>query len=337
MSRVCVPILAWAVCVALLVGCSEDEKEPVAAPAAMGSPGCATEGAPVPGAGTTSESVEFAGRTRTYELSIPEGYDGETPAPVVLNLHGASGTGKKVNTTSRMPERAGARGYVVIAPDALNHQVDTGTRDVEGGIWDIARAFLPATAVDTSDTPTDDLAFLNALLDSIETQLCIDTSREYASGKSNGAGMSTWLGCQPERRFAAIAPVAGINMPKNCPGGEVPPVINFHGDSDELMPYAGVAVMGIDLGVPDVDTRLEELAEGQACSAPTETKVADDVLHLVWDCPKGAAVEHYKVLDGGHTWPGEDPDGAPGLGRITQSIDATDLILDFFELHRIAS
>lgn len=142
------------------------------------------------------------------------------------------------------------------------------------------------------------------------------------------------LACQPAPRFAAVAPVAGVNMAKFCPGDDVPPLVTFHGDDDRQMPYTGSTVLGIELGVPDVDSRLEEVAGKVGCEAPTDEQVTDDVVHRTWSCAEGEALELYKVLAGGHTWPGQDPAGAgPNLGRVTQSIDATELMLDFFERH----
>jgi polyhydroxybutyrate depolymerase len=323
-------------------GNTDSARTATTASAPVGSQGCAARSAAL--AGTTEKTFVHLGHERTYLLTIPEGYDGSTPAPVVLNLHGAKGTGAKVNATSQMPEKAGARGYIVVAPDAQQATVETGTQTIQGGVWNLAPSF--AAPDDTSGTTStmieselgedDDVAFLNALMDSIEDSYCVDPTREYAAGKSAGAGMTTWLSCQPDPRFAAVAPVAGVNMPKYCPGTDIPPMVTFHGDADVPMPYAGNTVVGIKLGVPDVDTRLNEIAAKGDCTDPTETTMGTDVIHRVWTCPGGGALELYKVLGGGHTWPGESP-GEPQLGVVTHTIDATDVMLDFFETHQLTA
>ena len=51
-------------------------------------------------------------------------------------------------------------------------------------------------------------AFLPRLLDLLEDKLCIDTSREYVTGLSNGGMMAYQMGVSLSRRIAAIAPVA---------------------------------------------------------------------------------------------------------------------------------
>jgi polyhydroxybutyrate depolymerase len=294
--------------------------------------------------GTTSRTFTSGGVERHYLLTVPPKYSAKRAAPLVVVLHGANGTGAKVEATSRMPEKAGARGYVVVAPDALNANVQTGSGSrITGGVWNIAGSFtdpatqsvgttLPADQAQISDK--DDVAFINSLVGSLEKELCIDPTREYVTGKSSGAGMSTWLACQTTKpRFAAIAPVAGVNMAKFCPGSNVPPLITFHGDQDQPMPYAGNTVVGIPLGVPSVDTRMAELADKEGCTGSKTVKIGSDVEHTVWKCPGKNAVELYKVLGGGHTWPGEDPP-PEGLGHVTKTIDATEVMLDFFAKHR---
>jgi polyhydroxybutyrate depolymerase len=45
-------------------------------------------------------------------------------------------------------------------------------------------------------------------------------------------------------------------------------------------------------------------------------------------CAPGTVVEHYRISDGGHTWPGSSPE--PTLGFTTQTIDANVVIWNFF-------
>ncbi len=84
-----------------------------------------------------------------------------------------------------------------------------------------------------------------------------------------------------------------------------------------------------------VDDALTAWAAFDGCGTPpTPTFVADDVQHVVWpDCPTNGIVELYRVVGGGHTWPGATPVRAARLGATTPSISATKLILDFFDAH----
>lgn len=74
---------------------------------------------------------------------------------------------------------------------------------------------------------------------------CIDNSRIYATGKSNGGGFVNTLACSPGHGgdFAAFAPVAAAlyTEPACTPARSPMPILEFHGKLDETIPYAGSA------------------------------------------------------------------------------------------------
>jgi polyhydroxybutyrate depolymerase len=120
-------------------------------------------------------------------------------------------------------------------------------------------------------------------------------------------------------------------------------VVAFHGTADPIVPYRGGAYfsgqpIGRVLGVPDakpVEATAAAWAAFDGCGKPAaKSYVADDVQRFVWpDCPPNGAVQLYRVVGGGHTWPGSIPVRADRLGPTTTSIDATKVILDFFATH----
>lgn len=202
-----------------------------------------------------------------------------------------------------------------------------------GPMWNVVDAFTGVEADASTDdvdlSESDDVGFLDALADHLEATMCVDTAREYITGMSVGAGMATWASCQDGARFAATAPVAGMTQGLHCPAEEVPPFITFHGDADPAVEYAGGSLSGFELGIPGVEERAADFAQRQGCaSATSEEPIGDDVIHIRWECPAGAAAEVYQILGGGHDWPGSPDPGA------TQTVDATALILDFFDAHR---
>jgi polyhydroxybutyrate depolymerase len=290
-------------------------------------------------------TMTFGDKERQYTLHVPPGYDGSKPVPVILNLHGFTSGMSQEDTVSNLPEMGGKRGYAIVTPQALKAQIP-----VAGGadqpFWNIIPLVAPAVTTETTQPvagTTDDLAFLDALLDTVEQEHCIDTTREYVTGISLGGAMTEAMACENGNRFAAVAPISGINIVKVCQAKTATPTIAFHGDADQLVPYTGGGMFGYDLGLPAVEQRLGEIAKLGGCDAgPATTTVAKDVKLIRWGCPTGMAVELYKVLGGGHTWPGagtylhRDPAGnaSSRIGRETESIVATKLMLDFFDSHR---
>jgi len=85
----------------------------------------------------------------------------------------------------------------------------------------------------------DDIGFIDTLLDELEATYCIDRSRIYVTGFSNGGMMAQRLGCELNHRLAAIAPQHGqLALGFNCePKHDEPmPIINIWGTNDEIAP-----------------------------------------------------------------------------------------------------
>jgi polyhydroxybutyrate depolymerase len=187
-----------------------------------------------------------------------------------------------------------------------------------------------------------DVAFTRAMLAATKRSLCIDPGRVYATGMSNGAMFTTVVACALPGRFAAIAPVAGSNATKVC-AATTPKVsmLAFHGTADPIVPYQGgdyfsgaaaTRALGLTRAKP-VDNAVAAWAAFDGCGTPSaEGFVADDVQRVTWpDCPHDGTVELYRVVGGGHTWPGAVDLRSQRLGATTSSISATDLMLDFFD------
>jgi len=86
--------------------------------------------------------------------------------------------------------------------------------------------------------------FVPSLYDTLESQLCIDTTREFAAGESNGGMMTYQLGVDMASRLAAIVPEFGsfhyqfAMSPKTSV-----PILEFHGTKDTTVP-ANVSLSG---------------------------------------------------------------------------------------------
>lgn len=257
-------------------------------------------------------TVRSAGRDRLFRLALPTGYTGNDPLPLVLNWHGHGSNAVQQAVYSELEAKGPAAGYAVITPQ--------GTGDP--ALWNIL-----------TRTGLDDVGFAEDLIAWAGGNLCIDADRVYSTGISNGAGMSGYLACEVPRRVAAIAPVAGVNLVAPCPG---PPmsVIAFHGLADQVVPYAGGEIMGRrDLPFSGVDEAMAGWAERGGCGGePTEEQASAHVERRSYPgCTDGVDVVLYRIAGGGHTWPGSID--VPRLGPVTDEIDATDLILDFFAAH----
>jgi polyhydroxybutyrate depolymerase len=261
--------------------------------------------------GDHEQTLEVGDATRTYRLAVPRDHDPTRPAALVLNLHGSGSNALQAGIYSDLPRRAAARGMLVASPDAID------------GVWE-----LGATG--------DDADFLAALLDDLERRTCIDPDRIHLVGFSLGAWKAAVTACALDDRVASIALLTVEVFPGDCPPL---PVLAFHGTADATVAYGpGGGTVDTDetpnAGLPGTRENVAAWADNAGCAAqPTVTPIGDDVeLRRHTGCRHGGEVALYTIVGGGHTWPGSEIVlGPPEL--TTESIDATALVLDWFEAH----
>jgi polyhydroxybutyrate depolymerase len=323
--------------VAALVGAAAGPAIPAGAARvkAAGSKACGST--PVAPPGETQQSVVSGGVTYSYFQHVPPAYDGTTPLPLVVDFHGYS-EGAAIHRAQTGLEPFGdAHGFITISPQAPGSVQN----------W-------------TVDVGSPDDVFVGTLLDQVDSTLCIDTNRVFATGLSYGAFMISAVACTYADRIAAIAPVAGIRNPKGCKPTRPVPVVAIHGTKDPFIAYQGgfgssVAALptpdgsGKTIGEIATPEQIAAASKGteipgitaawakrNGCAKrPKRTKVADDVTLIRYRCPKDAAVELYRVTDGGHSWPGSQfsKNIEQIVGKTTFSISANDIMWKFFEKH----
>ena len=180
----------------------------------------------------------------------------------------------------------------------------------------------------------DEAAFTADLIDAVAQEVCIDPQRVYLAGMSNGAAITTFIACALPDRIAAIAAVAATAGPRACGTDEPIPIITFRATEDQCVPYeGGTSACGMQLPVLPVRDVMSLWAEHNGCDMEAvEEPVSEHVTRTAYGgCAEGAEAVLYTTEGDGHTWPGST--FVPRLGPVTQEIDATDLIWDFFEAH----
>lgn len=266
------------------------------------SGGC---GAPAQGAVREERrTLDVAGEERWYLLTVPGTHDGTTPLPLVLDFHGLSEGAEIHARMSGYSVLAEQEGFVVAFPNGRGTPVR----------WDAAN--LDDNA---------DVDFVDALLDRLGDDLCLDTSRVYATGLSNGALMSSLLACVRSARIAAIVPVAGVAFPRGCAPSRPVPVLAYHGTADPILLFnggigdaLGRALSGggdpapttlppADLDGPGYPEAVAAWAAANNCDpVPSDERRSSSVLLRRYACPPGADVVFVVIEGGGHTWPGSE-------------------------------
>jgi polyhydroxybutyrate depolymerase len=269
------------------------------------------------------------GVERHYLLVIPEGGDPKAPLPLVFVFHGFGNTAAVMQKNSGIAELAGRKGFIAAFPDGIDKRWNGGLSDPES----------------LASARSDDVDFVSAMIDRIDSEHRVDRRRVFAAGSSNGAIFCYTLACRLSDRIAAIAPISGLLgesvAARHHPSGPVS-VISFNGTDDPLVHFAGEPRGG--RGLLSVNDTVSFWVGNDWCdTTPTVTKYPpsplDDGLSIVRISYEGgvghSAVEAFVIGHGGHTWPGNrtDPTWAKTAGKTAMSISANELMWAFFERH----
>jgi polyhydroxybutyrate depolymerase len=261
--------------------------------------------------GDSRLSIRSGGLNRTFLVHLAPSY-GNQPQPLVINYHGYSGNAQDSAQHTNMSVEADKAGFILVFPQGVDSPPSWNA-----GIG----AFGP-----TGDA--DDVQFTRDLISYFEHNYCIDAHRIYATGYSLGGGMAYRIACELSNQIAAFATVAGAfyRLPGGCNPSRPVPVLEIHGQADRYAPYDGNPYMGMAA----VQVFLNFWLAHNNCNATNEVIFQkSDVTAIAWPhCASGSVVEHYRISDGGHTWPGSSPN--PGLGYTTHTIDANVVIWNFF-------
>lgn len=256
-------------------------------------------------AGDSTVTITSDGLQRTFLVHLAPSY-GIQPQPLVINYHGYSWTSQIMEHNTRMNQEADSAGFVLVFPQGVDSPPS----------WNAGvGAYGP-----TGDA--DDIQFTRDLLSYLEKHYCVDSHRVYITGFSLGGGMAYRIACALTDRIAAVATVSGAYYP--IPGGCQPsrplPVLEIHGFADQLAPYDGNTFTRMAA----VQDYLNVWLDNNKCSATSNVFFQKgDVTATQWTkCAAGSVVVHYRISDGGHTWPGSP--------KTTHVINANMVIWQFF-------
>lgn len=266
-------------------------------------------------------TITYEGIERNYLLYVPEIYiSSSAVVPLVFNFHGYTSNAIAQATYGNFRQIADRENFLIVHP--------------QGTMGDDGQTFWNAQWV--LDGP-DDIGFTAALIDSLSVTYNIDQQRIYSTGMSNGGFMSYTLACELSDRIAAIASVTGTmtrdQIQRTCDPENVVPIMEIHGTNDGTVPYEGNQWMA------PIEDVMGFWRDRYSCSDAELIQVDNSnmtdgstVEHQVnSDCVKMSSIELFKVIGGGHTWPGT----SFNFGSTNYDIDASEEIWRFFSQYNI--
>jgi polyhydroxybutyrate depolymerase len=280
--------------------------------------------------GTHQQTVRVDGARRKFRIHLPPCYDGCRPLPVVLVYHGMSANAWMAQRFIKMDETADRCGFITVYPDGSGFSLLKGFK--AGG-----------STLRWADRKPDDVEFAHAILDHLEENLCVDSSRVYATGLSNGAMMCYRLAVEMPHRIAAIAPVSGTLGTEVCPPSCPISVLHFHGTCDPMLPMTGPNSKTLSfLTFHSTAHTLQMFASAAGCQgAPVVEDLPDQYddgtrlrRHTYTDCVDGIEVVLIEIIGGGHQWP-QHGLIFRYLGTTSEEVDANETMWCFFQRHQV--
>jgi hypothetical protein len=242
------------------------------------SAGCGTAPATLKSAtvnqATPTNGIMVGGQNRTYLTRWPTNYDNKKAYPLHIGLHGANGN------------------------------ISENGRD-NFGLWSLSKdsvIFVTLVANGGLWSATSDLAYAEAVIEQVESELCIDTSKIVLEGFSQGAAMSWYLTGSLPGVFRAVIGHSGGGV------GGIP----------TLSPVAYFGSLGTGEGGGQ-NTQTDQFAKANGCTIDTlpRAETGKHVCTPYMGCKAGFPVT-WCSYDGGHGF--NDTDSGSTTSWVPQAV-----------------
>ncbi len=233
-------------------------------------------------------------------LLVPDDYQANAPAPLIVLLHGYGSNGVQQNDYMRIGELVNRYGFILATPD--------GTQETQGRnarFWNASDACCNFYASDL-----DDAAYVLNIINTVKAGYQIDERRVYLIGHSNGGFMSYRTAHAYSNVIAGIASLAGAEatVAQGAPANPVH-ILQIHGTADGTIAYDGGDIQGNVY--PSAEETVTRWAGYNGCSVDgvvTATLDLDSsldglettVTRFNDGCQPGGSAELWTIADGAH-------------------------------------
>ncbi|MCC6836644.1 MAG: hypothetical protein IT213_16780 [Cytophagales bacterium] len=249
-----------------------------------------------------NQSISIAGADRNYHMFIP---NNPTNAPVVFLFHGNGGSSDDMLglTNIKAPYKIWLN---IASQENLILVVPNGTVGSRG--WNDCRN-------DAATNPTsNDVLFINTLLDFVKAKYNSNNSKVYTVGTSNGGHFSIRLAQEIPNRITAFASIVASNsVNSQCTSSTIKVSALFmNGTDDPILPYNGGQMASNRGEVFSTENTITYWVQRNGTITTPEVSNLTDMntndgstvtKSLYKNGGNGTEVVLYKINNGGHTEP----------------------------------
>ncbi len=252
-----------------------------------------------------NNTIEISGTSRNYHVYLPEN---ASNAPIVVLLHGNRSNNDELLgfTNVKAPYKvwetiAAQENIILIAPNGTD-----GSSGHRG--WNDCRS-------DSDGNPvSNDVLFIDNLIDFIGQEHLADASKVFAVGTSNGGHMAMRLAQEMPDKLTAFAVIVASNpVNSQCTNTTLPiSALFMNGTEDPINPYEGGEMSSNRGEVLSAQETIDYwVNRNQTDTTPTITDFTDTDTtdnstvkkYLYANGTNNTEVIFYEVIGGGHTEP----------------------------------
>ena len=253
--------------------------------------------------------LEIGPGSRKAILELPGGHNISHKLPLVVALHGYTGSGSGVSNFFDLIDSVHENGHLLLRPD--------GTISITGQrFWNATDACCNIWGQDV-----DDVSWLTALINEAITYHGADPEGIVLVGHSNGGFMGHRMACERGYMIRSVISLAGATHYdfNDCPNTGYPNVLQIHGTLDSVISYDGGSILGNNY--PSASQTVFSWANRSGCDLSYTTVNQLDLIspsgendtieyeHL--NCSFGNRVSLWEIPNGSHSpqiWSSSDDD-----------------------------
>jgi poly(3-hydroxybutyrate) depolymerase len=242
--------------------------------------------------------IKFQVKQQDRRAVIVNASTDSTKRPVVIALHGGQASAEIMRGNSGFDPVAKANGFMVVYGEGTDFG---GNRHA----WNTG--FLLRRQVRDSD----DIAYLDTLIDKLISEHNGDPARIYMTGGSNGGMMTFVYAVARSERLAAVAPVVASMFTFDKKPSAPLPILIINGAKDEEVPIEGgmsrnpLVSRAQDAPYKPLKEVVQFWVEANKSQSPADISEKGTVTTSVYSAVTGGAVTEFVVdAEGGHGWPG---------------------------------